>query len=487
MKKKIFIGMGVASLLFTLCGVYIIVTVERTTAQLDKLIKLHQVEILREHLLIHAKGVQAGLTLTGTPYAIGVDAIVTRTIQMGKVADQCFRCHHSPQVTENLKDLKAQTENYKGALSRVLTLSANEARLDAEKDQTIRIGERLIRTINGVIAMTTTNLKATTEAAFDEIATTKLLLFVLIAAGPLVLMLFGVMSIRAVTRPVSTLLTATRRLKGGDLDHRIGGLKDEFGELAISFNEMAASLKEQMLRMQRTEQMVVVGELAAGLGHEVKNPLAGIKAAVNILSDDLELKGEDRALFLQIVEQVKRLESLMKNFIHFAKPPKPQWETVDVNGVVDTTLDFYVASGGPHPEASQSIRMVRRLDDRVPAVMADPIQLQQVLLNLVLNAVDAMPDGGTLAVETRYDPPSDTIRIEVRDTGSGIDPEAAGKIFQPFFTTKAKGTGLGLAMCKQLIEQHGGSLQAENQASGGAVFRILLEARTGARGAQSAG
>jgi signal transduction histidine kinase len=477
MKKKIFIGLGVASALFTLCGIYLIVTVERTTSKLDKLVKLHQVEILREHLLIQVKGVQSGLTLTGTPYAIGVDAIVSRTIRMGKVADQCFMCHHEPPVLENLKHLKAQIEDYKGALSRVLTLGANESRLAVEKDQTIRIGEKLISSINGVIAMTSTNLALTTKAAFREIATTKTLLFVLIASGPLFLMTFGTVSVRAVTRPVSELLTATRRLKGGDLDHRVGGLKDEFGELAISFNEMAASLKEQMLRMQRTEQMVVVGELAAGLGHELKNPLAGIKAAINILSDELDLEGDDQVLFRQIVEQIGRLEALMKSFINFAKPPKPQWETVDVNRVVETTLDFYATSGRPQSQSSQSIRIVRRLAEALPAINADPIQLQQVLLNLVLNAVDAMPDGGTLAVETRHDVPSRSVHVQVSDTGKGIEPAMAGKMFQPFFTTKPNGTGLGLAMCKQLIEQHGGSLQAENGPSGGAVFRIVLQDR----------
>lgn len=477
MKKKIFVGLGIASVLFTLCGIYIIVTVERTTSELDKLIKLHQVEILREHLLIQVKGVQAGLTLTGTRYATGVDTIVTRTILMGKVADKCFECHHSGRALESLQDLRIQTEAYKDALSRVLTLHANEARLDGEKDRTIRIGEKLIETINGVIALTSANLHTTTETAFRQIATTKIMLFVLIAAGPPILMLFGVIVIRGVTRPVGALLTATRRLKAGDLDHRVGGLKDEFGELATSFNEMAASLREQMLRMQRTEQMVVVGELAAGLGHEVKNPLAGIKAAVNILSEELELKGEDRALFRQMVEQVKRLEALMKSFINFAKPPKPQWETIDVNGLVETTVDFYLGSGRPPANTSHGVRVVKRLDEGLPSITADPIQLQQVLLNLILNAVDAMPDGGTLEVRTRYEAAPDSIVIEVSDTGPGIAPEIAAKVFQPFFTTKAKGTGLGLAMCKQLIEQQGGSIQADNQPAGGAVFRVRLQRR----------
>jgi len=111
--------------------------------------------------------------------------------------------------------------------------------------------------------------------------------------------------------------------------------------------------------------------------------------------------------------------------------------------------------------------------------MADPVQLQQVFLNLFLNASDAMPNGGTLAVRTLYDAPADSIRIDIKDTGTGIDPEILGRMFSPFLTTKSKGTGLGLAICKQMIEQHGGSIGAENHPAGGALFRIVLPVKRG--------
>jgi signal transduction histidine kinase len=305
------------------------------------------------------------------------------------------------------------------------------------------------------------------------------MLFLLIAMGPLILMTLGFLFIRALTSPMNILLTATRRLKGGALDHRVEGLKDEFGELATSFNEMAGSLKEQMQKMRRTEQVVAVGELAAGLGHEVKNPLAGIKAAVNLLSEELTLNKEDRDLFSRIVEQVGRLEALMKGFLNFAKPPKPQWERVSINGVLETTIDFYRVSHRPSPQAFVGIDIRKSMDEGLPRTMADPMQLQQVFLNLFLNAGDAMPNGGTLAVRTLYDASADSIRIDIKDTGTGIDPEILERIFSPFLTTKSKGTGLGLAICKQMIEQHGGSIGAENDPAGGALFRIVLPVKRG--------
>jgi signal transduction histidine kinase len=484
MKKKIFIGLGIISFCFALSGIYIIVTIERATAKLDNLIKLHQVEILREHLLIHVKGVQSDLTLSGTRYATSVDTIVTHGIHMGKVADKCFHCHHAPDVLVRLEDLKAQEEKYKEALSRVLTLGANDARLREEKDNAIRTGQELIAKVNSIVALTSMNLTTNTQAVFSHIATTKTMLFAFIAMGPVVLMTIGYFFIRGTMRPLGVMLTATRRLKAGDLDHRIEGLTDEYGELSTSFNEMAGSLKEQIRKMQRTEQMVVVGELAAGLGHEVKNPLAGIKSAVNLLSDELTLKDEDRALFSQIVDEVGRLEALMKSFLNFAKPPKPQWESVNVNAIIETTIDFYLQSNRSPSDETRRFQIVKELDDRVPSTIADPVQLQQVILNLLLNSLDAMPQGGTFSVATRYDMFADTIQVEVRDTGRGIDPGTIDKVFQPFFTTKAKGTGLGLAICKQLIDQHGGGISVENAPGGGVLFRIVLPHR---RSEESAG
>jgi signal transduction histidine kinase len=179
------------------------------------------------------------------------------------------------------------------------------------------------------------------------------------------------------------------------------------------------------------------------------------------------------------VEQVGRLEALMKGFLNFAKPPEPQWERVSINGVLETTIDFYLVSHRPSSQAFGGIDIRKSMEEDLPRTMADPMQLQQVFLNLFLNAVDAMPNGGTLTVRTLYDAPADAIRIDIKDTGTGIDPEILGKIFSPFQTTKSKGTGLGLAICKQMIEQLGGSIGAENDPAGGALFRIVLPVKRG--------
>jgi len=473
MKRKIAIGLAVYSVVFLLAGGYVIRTIRNATTSLDRLITLHQVEILREHYLLQIKKVQSDLMLKGTPYSKSFDSVVMHVMGMGRLIDTCFECHHSPRGMERLNGLKRQTDKYKDAISRVLTVRADTARLAAEKDTAFRVGEDLIEQVGDMIAFTTSRLGENTQRAMSEIEHTKYILYVLVAMGPLVSALLGYFFISGLTRPVKVLVESARKLKGGDLDHRVAGLSDEFGEVAASFNEMADSLKEQMHKMQRTEQMVVVGELAAGLAHEIKNPMAGIKVAMSVLPEEAYISSEDKEVLQKVVAEITQLEGLMKSFLNFAKPQKPRLETVNVNQMLNTTLTFHLKHQSIGAGGSGKIEIVKEFGE-LPATQADPTQLQQVFLNLFLNALHAMPHGGELGVRTSLAEDGETIRIEISDTGSGIREDLIKKVFQPFFTTKPKGTGLGLAISRQLIEQHDGTIAVANRPGGGVLFTILL-------------
>lgn len=474
MKKKIIIGLSIFSLLFFLAGIYIIVTIESATATLDNLITLHQVEILREHLLIHIKRVQSDLSLKDTRFARSIDTVIVNVRNMENIADTCFECHHTEKVLIRLTDLRGEVRKYRDSLSRVLTIRANVNRLKAEADTAFRAGEDLIKKVNKIIALTNTKLNEKTAFALDHIAKTKKVLYILVALGPLSIMVMGFFIIRGFTKPVNELLKATKRLEGGNLDYRIDGLKDEFGEVAVSFNEMANSLKEQMLKMQRTEQMAVLGELAAGLAHEIKNPLAGIKISVEVLAEEQTLSEEDRAVALKASNEIRRIELLIKSLLNFAKPPKPKLGVVDINDVLDKTLSFSLRHPSLSSNTSKSLKVLKDFDKNLCITLADPVQLQQIFLNLFLNSIDAMPEGGTIAVKTFYDKEVNSIHIEISDTGKGVDKKIINRIFQPFFTTKPKGTGLGLAITKRLIEQHEGSISVENRQGGGVIFHIVF-------------
>jgi len=228
--------------------------------------------------------------------------------------------------------------------------------------------------------------------------------------------------------------------------------------------------------LQRAQQIRVAGEMATGLAHEIKNPLAGIKAAMEMLSRESYFPEEDRIVLNKAIDEIKRIEYLMKSLLNFARPPKPQLVRTDVNAVLDTVVGSVLKDPAYSREASRAIDIRKNYGLHLPAVMADPMQLQQIFMNLLLNAADAMPQGGTLDLETKSGNGSGTLQIRISDTGTGIDAAVINNIFQPFFTTKSKGTGLGLAITKRLVEENEGQIRIESKASGGAVFTITLPA-----------
>jgi two-component system sensor histidine kinase AtoS len=226
--------------------------------------------------------------------------------------------------------------------------------------------------------------------------------------------------------------------------------------------------------MQRANQMTLVGQMAAGLAHEIKNPLAGVKVSLDVLASDLELQEEDQEVFARVVNEVNRMEKLLKNLLNYARPPQPHFDLVDINRLLDSSLKNVELTVSNKKDLS--IHFERDLFAELPPIEADPSQLQQVLLNLFLNAIDSIESSGTITAISRMEG-SDWIWIEILDTGKGMSEASLQKIFNPFFTTKSKGTGLGLSICKRLIEQNGGNIDVHSFADSGTSFVITLPLR----------
>ncbi len=471
MKLKIIIGLTVTALVFLFAGLYILFIIDSTTAKLDNLIMLHQVEILREHYLIQIRRVQTDLTVGETKFARDFDTVISHVSSMERVVNTCFDCHHVPAVEERLRDLRDHTRRYESGLSRVLTYRASNERVAAEREAAFQVGESLIEKVSDMITMTGAKLENSTQKALEQIRKTKQILFVLLAAGPISSVALGFLLIKGLSQPLESLLAATRRIKAGDLDHRVTGLKEEFAELGAAFNEMSASIKEHMTTRERAERMAMLGQVSAGLAHEIKNPLAGIKAAMDVLTMEPSVAEEDKEVLRKVRQEVGRVEALMKTFLNFARPPKPQPANVDINALLSSCVGLY--GRGPARAKSDAVDVVTDLNP-LPVVLTDPMQLEQVVINLLLNAFDAMPAGGTLTVRSEHDVPAHMVHIRVGDTGRGIIPDNLEKIFEPFFTTKPRGTGLGLAISRQLIEQQGGSLSVHSSPGNGTTFTISL-------------
>jgi signal transduction histidine kinase len=228
--------------------------------------------------------------------------------------------------------------------------------------------------------------------------------------------------------------------------------------------------------MKERDRLAALGEMAAGLAHEIRNPLGAIKGAAQFLVP--QGRGDDDEWLQVIVEEVDRLNGVVTQFLDYSRPLKSTPAPTDVNDVLERTAKLVRA------ELPASVELVLDLGARLPRVQTDAEQLKQVLINLFRNAVQAMPGGGKIFVATsipdeglRLLRPPDTVELRVRDTGPGIPEEHRENIFVPFFTTKEKGTGLGLAICQRLIRHHGGSISLLARPPGeGAEFVIRLPA-----------
>ena len=292
---------------------------------------------------------------------------------------------------------------------------------------------------------------------------------------------------RFVSRPVARLVETMESVEAGKLDGRVDiRTGDELGRLGNSFNEMIRKLSDAQDELEkfhhrqlvRADRLASLGEMAAGIAHEIKNPLAGIYGAAQILAHEFPQGDPKREIVGEMMTLVKRLDNTIKDLLNFARYTEPRFAKGNLNDVIDKVL-FLVRQ---IPEGKRA-RIVREFDPGMPEVEMDPEQVKQVFLNLALNALQASPDGVTLTVRTRGDVPAegDQVRHRARyvmasvaDDGPGIPPDKLGKVFQPFFTTKESGTGLGLSMTRKILDLHEGRITAESGPGGGATFTVFL-------------
>lgn len=277
-----------------------------------------------------------------------------------------------------------------------------------------------------------------------------------------------------VTRPVVSLADAARRVAAGDLTAKVDvESNDELGELAASFNHMTEDLAQQKDRTLQAERVAAWRELARRLAHELKNPLFPLQVTVENL---LRAKQKSPEMFEEVfhegtstmLAEITNLKNIIGRFSEFSKMPQPVRQPMQVNDVVHSVLRVF------HAQLAEQDHIVVRteLAEILPEISADPDLLHRALQNLVLNAIDAMPEGGELRICTRA--LQDGIEIAVSDTGSGLTEEECKRLFTPYYTSKQHGTGLGLAIVQSVVSDHGGKISVESSKLSGTTFRIDL-------------
>ena len=279
-----------------------------------------------------------------------------------------------------------------------------------------------------------------------------------------------------VTRPVALLAQGAQQVAAGDWSARVDvRSRDEIGELARAFNAMTEQLLEQRDRLVQAERVAAWRELARRLAHELKNPLFPIQITIENMQRAREKAPEQfdevfRESTATLLEELANLKAIVGRFSDFAKMPPPQFETVDLNETLRRAVRLFEAqlnAPGRPPITPEVL-----CDDNVGSVRADPEQLHGALRNLMLNAIDAMPAGGTLTLRTRRQ--NGAVLLEISDTGEGLTPEERERLFTPYYTTKQNGTGLGLAIVQSVVSDHGGRISVESERGRGTTFRIEL-------------
>jgi two-component system sporulation sensor kinase A len=247
-------------------------------------------------------------------------------------------------------------------------------------------------------------------------------------------------------------------------------IKDNQGNI-IGYSSVLKDVTEQKLierHLAQMEKLSAIGELSAGLAHEIKNPLAGIKGAIEIIREGLSEENSHRGILGEVLSEVSRIDRIVINLLSYAKPKKPDFVKVELGSLIQNVISFL-----RNLADSKRISLSFAGPREVPLLDADENDLKQLFLNLILNSVEALPEGGAVTVKLEVIPDS-RLKIEVSDNGPGIPTENLGQIFRPFFTTKAEGTGLGLATCNRIVTDYGGKIQVRSELGHGTAFLIDL-------------
>ena len=319
------------------------------------------------------------------------------------------------------------------------------------------------------------------EEKFIDMRTRAIAVFLGITLAGMIMVLVGSNFLaKSMLSPVKRLVSASHEWAAGNLDFRVRtGGDDEIAELGDTFNLMASSLKERDRRLKeyaeqqimKSERLATLGQLAAGVAHEINNPLGAILMYTHLSLEEMEAENPCRKNLEKVAGETTRCKDIVKGLLDFARQTEPKVEESDVNEILKRTLSLV-----ENQAVFQNVIINRQLSPSLPMVMMDTSQIQQVFTNIIMNAAEAVEEEGELTVVTGMAPDNKHIEIEFTDTGCGIPPENHEKIFDPFFTTKevGRGTGLGLAISYGIITRHKGTIDIKSKPGKGSTFIVRL-------------
>ena len=319
------------------------------------------------------------------------------------------------------------------------------------------------------------------EKKFTDMKKQTIMIFLGISfLGVIIALATSYFLLRGVNKSISQLVKASQQLAQGNYEHRINiKAHTELAELSNAFNSMidAIAHRDEQLKKRtqeeliKTERLAMIGRLASGVAHEINNPLGGILLYSGLVIEDPNIQGISKDNMGKVIDEATRCKKIVKGLLDFARQNKPETKPASVNELLETTLSLIGKQSVFH-----NIKIEKTLRPGLPLTPMDSGQIQQVFINIIMNAAEAMQGKGNLVITTRLSADDKFVEIEFADTGCGIKSEVMAKIFEPFFTTKepGKGTGLGLAISYGIIEKHQGKIDVTSQVGQGATFRVKL-------------
>jgi signal transduction histidine kinase len=486
MKRRILMGFGLLLLIFLVGSVVAVLYISRTTASMDRLVLLHQVEILRADLIIHIQQVQSQLSRSKVRSGGDVDVLIAHVQEMDKVMDACIGCHHSPELTQGLHSMHDLSDDYKGIISRLVTATANQRHIAQLEQRAQSLGQELIGMAQGMSFTASLRLQQKTQETMASIGKIKGILIATLLTAFLLAAVIGFVSVRGLDRRFRRLLDATRRIAQGDLQHRVeetGRTDDEFDELASAFNTMTQNLHRSQRQLLQSAKLAAIGELATNIAYEVNNPLTGVLGYTGLLLKADDVPAEKKEHLRTIERETLRAREILKHLLDFSRRKPPHLVRTDIAGIIEDTIALV---RGQAKVARVEIKTA--CPAGMPVVAVDIDEMRQVFVNLINNAFFAMPSGGTLTVRCAAEQDEagrSVVAVSLADTGHGIPEDHLDKIFDPFFTTRpdGEGTGLGLSVSFMIVQNHGGRIEVESAVGRGSTFRVILPAQGGDPGA----
>lgn len=479
MKKRILMSFVLLLSIFLAGSIIAVLYITKTTARMDKLILLHQVEILREDLIIHIQTVQSQISRSRIRTGGEVDVLIAHVQEMDKVMDSCVGCHHTPELTQGLLSMRDMAVDYKTAISRLVTTTSNPQHIAQIEQRTRYLGQELISMTQGMAFTANIRLQQKTQETMATIREVKIILIATLLVGFVLAIVIIVLLVKSLNQRLNRLLEAIRRIARGDLQHRVEGSDrddDEFGELALAFNTMTQNLHRSQRQLLQSAKLAAIGELATNIAYEVNNPLTGVLGYTGLLlkADDIPA---DRKEHLRTIErETLRARETLKNLLDFSRRKPPHMVRTDISDIIEDTLALVRGQA-----KAARVEIKTNCSAGLPHVAADMDEMKQVFVNLINNAFFAMTSGGTLTIRCTSEievTGRTMIVVSLSDTGQGISEDHLDKIFDPFFTTRpdGEGTGLGLSISFMVVQNHGGRIDVESTVGQGSTFRVYLPA-----------